>query len=122
MNPRYLTPIKRLGGVAIGAIIFGIIFPFIRDSFPNERVREGVLFQAIPFFAFFVAVLFIFILSIVLVARRFGGVVPRRTYNGIEWTLIAGIVFGVIFLFQPISFVPYRYGFLLLLVSLLSFI
>lgn len=122
MSARYLNPIKWLGGIAAIAVIFGIIFPFIRDAFPNERVRDGVLFQAIPFFAFFVAVLLIFILSIVLTARRFGGVVPRRTYNGIEWTLIAGIVFGVIFLFQPLSFVPYRYGFLLLLVSLLGFI
>ncbi|MDZ4765878.1 MAG: hypothetical protein SGI73_15135 [Chloroflexota bacterium] len=122
MSARYLNPIKWLGGIALIAVVFGIIFPAIRDAIQNERLRSGVLLQAMPFFAFFVAVLMTFILLIVLAARRYGGVVPRRTYNGIEWTLIAGIVFGVIFLFQPFSFVPYRYGFLLLLVSLLSFI
>jgi hypothetical protein len=122
MSARYLNPIKWLGGIAVIAIAFGVIFPALRDAIPDERVRTGVLLQAVPFFAFFVAVLLTFILLIVLTARRYGGVVPRRTYNGIEWTLIAGIIGGVIFLFQSFSFVPYRYGFLLLLVSLLSFI
>jgi hypothetical protein len=35
---------------------------------------------------------------------------------------MGGILFGVVCLFQPFSFIPYRYGFLLLLVSTLSFI
>jgi len=53
---------------------------------------------------------------------RFNGRVPGRAYQGIEYTIIAAILLGVICLFQPWSFVPYRYGFLLLLGATLSFI
>src|SRR5262249_25659645 len=53
---------------------------------------------------------------------RFNGKVPGRTYRGIEYTIIVGILAGVICLFQPWSFIPYRYGFILLVVSTLSFI
>jgi hypothetical protein len=80
------------------------------------------MFQAIPFFMAFVGVLLLFILLIVLVALRFNGKVPRRTYAGLEGLAIVGIIAGTVSLFNPWSFVPYRYGFGLLLISTLAFI
>jgi hypothetical protein len=119
---RYLGPIKWLGGSAIIALLIGLILPSILNILLSEEVRAGVLANALPFFAIFVGILLLFILLIVLVAMRYNGKIPNRTYRGIELTIVAGILFGVIFLFQSFSFVPYRYGFLLLLVATLGFI
>jgi hypothetical protein len=48
--------------------------------------------------------------------------VPPRIYKIIESILIAGIVFGVIGMFQPWLFLAYKYGFIILLISVLLFI
>ena len=118
---KYIGPIKWLGGIAVALFAFALVFEPLTRGLPEET-RKSVLLHAIPFFATFVGVLLLFILLIVMVAIRFNGKVPGRTYQGIEYTIIAGILFGVVCLFQPWSFVPYRYGFLLLLVSTLTFI
>lgn len=118
---KYTGPVKWLGGIALAAIVFGIVFQGILSGL-SEESRKAVLLNAIPFFAIFVGVLLLFILLIVVTAMRYNGKVPQRTHGGIEMTIIVGILFGVVCLFQPFSFVPYRYGFLLLLISTLSFI
>src|SRR5690606_30291897 len=112
---RYFTPIKWLGGIAILLFLFACGFANVAPSLVSEQVLNGVLFHAIPFFAAFVGILLLFILLIVLVALRFNGKIPGRTYKGMEYVIIGGIIFGVICLFNPWSLVPYRYGFLLLL-------
>jgi hypothetical protein len=119
---RYLAPTKWLGGVALGLFIFAILFSNIAPGIVSESTRNSVLFHAIPFFAVFIGILLLFILLIVYAALRFSGKVPGRTYRGIENIIIVGILFGVVCLFNPWSFVPYRYGFLLLLISTLGFI
>lgn len=118
---KYIGPIKWLGGVSILLFIFAFIFDPLTQGL-SEETRKSVLLHAIPFFAAFVGILLLFILVIALVAIRFNGKVPGRTYQGIEYTIVAGILVGVVCLFQPWSFVFYRYGFLLLLGSTLSFI
>jgi hypothetical protein len=118
---KYVGPIKWLGGIAIVLFIFAAIFDPLTQGL-SEDTRKSVLLHAVPFFATFVGILLLFILVIAIVAIRFNGKVPGRTYQGIEYTIIAGILVGVVCLFQPWSFVPYRYGFLLLLGSTLSFI
>lgn len=118
---KYIGPIKWLGGIAVVLFAFALAFePLTRGL--SEETRKSVILNAIPFFSTFVGILLLFILLIVLIAMRFNGAVPERTYRSIEYTIIAGILLGVICLFQPWSFVPYRYGFLLLLGSTLSFI
>ncbi|MEZ4669647.1 MAG: hypothetical protein R3E39_17210 [Anaerolineae bacterium] len=122
MPSKYIGPIKRLGTAAIIAFVIAVLFPVISNALLSEEARKSVLIHAIPFFAAFVGILLLFILVIFLVALRYNGKVPGRCYSGIEYTIIAGILGGVICLFQPFSFVPYHYGFILVLVSLLSFI
>ncbi|MBC8172066.1 MAG: hypothetical protein H7X77_10350 [Anaerolineae bacterium] len=119
---RYLGPIKWLGGIGLGAILFGLVFQVIILGGISEEARKAVLLNAIPFFAVFIGILLLFILSIVLTAMRYNGKLPHRTHSSIEMTIVVGILFGVVCLFQPFSFVPYRYGFLLVLISTLSFI
>jgi len=111
-----------LGGIALALFAFALIFPPISESIFSEETRQGVLIHAIPFFSAFIGILLLFILVIVLVALRFNGKMPGRSYSGIENTLVVGILFGVVCLFQPWSFVPYRYGFVILLGSTLGFI
>lgn len=119
---RYLGPIKWLGGIALLLFALAALFNGVASGLVSDATRSSVLFQAAPFFMAFVGILLIFILLITLVALRFNGKVPRRTYSGIERLAIVGILFGTVCLFNPWSVVPYRYGFGLLLISLLSFI
>ncbi len=119
---RYIGPIKWLGGIAIVLFIFSFVFGNIIMPGLPEATRNSVLTHAVPFFAAFVGVLLLFILMIVLVALRFNGKIPDRTYANIEKLIVVGILFGVVCLFNPWSFVPYRYGFGLLLISTLAFI
>jgi hypothetical protein len=119
---RYVGPIKWLGGIAIGMFIFAFLFANIAPGLVSEETRNGVLFHAIPFFGAFVGVLLLYILVIVLIAMRFNGKIPGRTYRNVENLIVVAILFGTVCLFNPWSFVPYRYGFLIVLVATLSFI
>ncbi|MFN8531659.1 MAG: hypothetical protein U0670_23895 [Anaerolineae bacterium] len=125
MSSKYLNPIKYLGGSALIALVLAYVLPSLTVAIPNDRIRSGVLVQALPFFAAFVCILLTFILIIWLVAARFNGKIPHRTYSAIEMTLIVSILAGVVLLFQEIptlGFIAYRYAFLLVLGSLLSFL
>ncbi len=122
MSSKYLGPIKRLGGIAIVLFAFALIFPIISSAIFSEDTRKGVFINAIPFFSAFIGIILLFALLIVLMAKRYNGKVPARCHSAIERTLVIGILFGVFFLFQPFSIVPYRYGFLLVLAATLSFI
>ncbi len=119
---RYIGPIKWLGGIAVGLFAFAYLFSLVIMPALPEDIRNGVLTHAIPFFAAFVGVLLLFILLIVLVARRFDRKIPNRTYKSIENLIVFTIIFSVVCLFNPWSFVPYRYGFGMLVIATLSFI
>jgi Na+/melibiose symporter-like transporter len=107
--------------VAIIAFAISLLFPALLNVLP-ENAQNAVLLNAIPFFAAFVGVLLLFILLIVLVALHYNGRVPARCYQGVEYTIIAAILGGVVCLFQWQDFIPYRYGFPLLLLATLAFI
>ncbi|HEX2621305.1 MAG TPA: hypothetical protein VHL11_14200, partial [Phototrophicaceae bacterium] len=80
---RYVGPIKWLGGIAIALFVLSFLFGNIAPGIASEELKRSVLFQAVPFFMVFVGVLLLFILLIVMVAMRFNGKVPGRTYKGI---------------------------------------
>ena len=122
MSSKYIGPIKRLGGIALILFAFAFIFPIVSNAVFSEETRKGVFINAVPFIGAFIGILLLFILLIVLVAMRYNGKVPTRCHSAIERTLVIGILAGVFCLFQPFSIVPYRYGFLLLLIATLSFI
>jgi len=78
--------------------------------------------QFLIFIVCFLAILIAFIYSIVYLARKLHGRVPPRIYSRIELTIIAGIILGVVGMFQPWVHDAYRVGFYILLFSTLSFI
>ncbi len=78
--------------------------------------------QAALFMAGFLTILFAYMYFIARMARRFNGRVHPRTYARIEGAIIAGIVLGIVSMFQPWTQTLYRLGFFLLLFSTLAFI
>jgi hypothetical protein len=78
--------------------------------------------QAVYFIVGFVAILAAFIFFIVFLAKRLNGKVPHSTYNVVEKIIIAGIILGIIGMFQPWIHLGFRVGFHLLLFSTLAFI
>lgn len=78
--------------------------------------------QAILFIVGFLIILGLYIGLIRWVAARFDERIPPRLYTQIERLIIAGIIVGIVAMFQPWLFVGYKFGFLLLLFSTLSFI
>ena len=96
--------------------------PLIRSSFTEEARAANVFLDAIPFILIFVAIILTFIALIVIVGNFLNDRISQSTYVWIERFVIAGIVLGVIGMFQPWWFLAYKYGFTLLLVSTLGFI
>jgi hypothetical protein len=118
------TLFRTLRGFAIAIVIvlaFGELFKWYTDSQLSPAKQDEVLIKAIPFVAVFVSIVLVFACIIVMAAIGLGGRVPQRTYRPIEMLSVAGILFGVVGLFQGWKLFAYEYGFLLLLVSLLFF-
>ena len=104
-------------------IVLGIVAgPLIRSNFTEEQRAANVLLEALPFILIFVAIILTFITLIILTASMLNHNIPRSTYRLVERIIIAGIVGGVIGMFQPWWFLAYKYGFVVLLVSTLAFI
>jgi hypothetical protein len=108
---------------AVITLVVGLVAGPIIDSLATEeQLGRNVLLSAIPFVFIFVAIILTFITIIWLVATALNNQIPERTYRVIEAIIIAGIVLGIIGMFQPWIFSAYRFGFLLLLFSTLAFI
>ena len=115
--------LRNIRGFAIAIAIVlavGVLISLYTDSLPEDH-RVNILLLALPFVAVFVSIILAFICLIVVVAIAFEGQVPQRSYRPIEMVLIAGILLGVVGLFQGWRLYAYQLGFLLLLFSLLGF-
>lgn len=116
--------------VPIGLPISGVITlilgfaagPVIQSLSTEQQRATNVLLSAIPFVLIFASIIIFFIAFIWLVASALNGQVPATGYRVVETVIIAGIVLGIFGMFQPWLFAGYKYGFLLLLFSTLSFI
>jgi hypothetical protein len=96
--------------------------PLIEALATEEQLTRNVILNAIPFVLIFVAILMIYIMIIVAIGSWLNDKVPLDTYNRIERVFMAGIVLGVLGMFQPWLFILYRVGFMVLLISTLGFI
>jgi hypothetical protein len=109
--------------IIVVLLILGLLAgPFIESRTTELQRADNVLLNAIPFVLIFVAILLTFILLIIIIGSMLNNNVPPRIYKIIESILIAGIILGVLGMFQPWVFAAYKYGFVLLLVSILLFI
>jgi len=108
--------------IAIAVVLaFGGLFKLYTESQMSDEQQQEVLIKGIPYVTIFVALILAFAGIIVLVAIRFDGRVPQRSYRPIEALFVAGILIGVVGLFQGWKLFAYEYGFLLLLFSLAAF-
>jgi|DewCreStandDraft_4_1066084.scaffolds.fasta_scaffold209304_1 hypothetical protein len=108
---------------AVITLILGFVAgPVIRSFATEEQLATNVLLSAIPFVFVFVSIILFFITFIWLVASVLNNNISERVYRPIELIIIAGIVLGILGMFQPWWFAAYRYGFLLLFFSTLAFI
>lgn len=78
--------------------------------------------NALYFILGFLVILGLFITFIRWVSGRLSYKIAAARFTQIERVIIAGIVLGVVSMFQPWLFVGYKYGFLVLLFSTLAFI
>jgi hypothetical protein len=105
--------------IAIAVVLaFGGLFRLYTVEVLSQDKQDEVLIKAIPFVAVFVSIVLVFVFVIVAAAILLNGKVPQRTYRPIEAIIIAGILLGVV---QGWKLFTYEYGFLLLLISLLTF-
>ena len=122
INKRPRVPIG-LPIAAVITLILGIAAGPVIDSLATEeQLATNVLLSAIPFVLIFVSIILLFITLIWLVASMLNNRIPERIYRPVEWIIIAGIVLGIVGMFQPWTFAGYRYGFMLLFFSTLAFI
>lgn len=109
--------------IAIACVLaVGGLFRLYTTQALSEEQQEEVLVKGIPFVAVFVAILLAYIFLVAAGALLLSGKIPARTYRPIESIIIAGILIGVVGLFQGWTLFGYEYGFVLVLVSLLAFI
>jgi hypothetical protein len=115
-------PVGLLISIVVLLILGAIAGPIIRSLATPEQLANNVLLEAVPFILIFVAIVLTFIALIVVVASMLNENIASRPYRLIESILIAGIVVGVVGMFQPWLYILYKFGFLVLLVSTLGYI
>jgi len=120
VNKRFRPPFKLLA-VALILLILGFIALPITSKPPTKVTATTVLITGIPFLLVFVAILLTYIAVIVTFSRYYSGHLAEKRFLPIFYTCMGGIVLGVILMFQPFILKLYTIGFLVLLVSLLSF-
>ncbi len=114
---------RLLPSIALLLIVLGLIATRLVPILTTPQQRaDNVLLAAIPFILIFVGILLLYITLIVVCARTFSHVIDPRLYNAVMRVIIAGIVLGILGMFQPWALALYTYGFVLLLVSLLFYI
>ena len=118
---RQLIPLKLL---IAAAVLFGLSFavrPMLDALVPDLQTSSDVLVIAIPFLMVFVPIILSFMALIVFVSKLLHQRVPERLYKSIEYVFIAGIVLGIISMFQAWTFLLFKPGFFVLFGSLLGF-
>lgn len=121
MKIRPLIPLKLL---IAGVVLLGLSFParpVLQALVPNLQSSTNALLLAIPFLLVFVPIILGYMAVIVFVSKVIHQQVPERVYKTIEYVFIAGIVLGIISMFQPWTFLLFKPGFFVLFGSLLGF-
>lgn len=122
MNIRPRVPLALIIWI-VGLLIAGLAAgPLINAVATPQQLADNVLLNALPFILIFVAIILTFIALIVATGSLLNHRIPERAYRPVERLLIAGIVLGVIGMFQPWALIFYQVGFMVLLISTLGFI
>ena len=119
---RLRLPIGLFIAIVVTLVLGLVANPVILSLTTPKQRATNVLLSALPFILIFVAILLAFISLINMSMSVLNGHISQRVFLVIERILIAGIAFGVFGMFQPWLMILYKVGFLVLLISTLSFI
>ena len=108
-----------IAGVVL--LILGFIALPIVGDIPEEELARNVLVSALPFILIFASIIIFFMSFIWWVGIKLNDNISEKAYKPVEMLLIAGILIGVFFIFQPWVFQLFRVGFFVLLASLIGF-
>ncbi len=109
--------------VALGFIVVGIIdTQIVVATLTPKDLADNPLAGGIPFLLIFIGILLSYIDLIIFMATKLNNRISEKVFRPIERLLIAGIVLGIIGMFQPFVMTFYTLGFIVLFVSLLSYI
>jgi hypothetical protein len=118
---RSLIPLKLLIAAAVLFILSFVARPALSSLVPDLATSSNILLIAIPFLLVFVPIILLFMSLIVFMSKLLHQRIPERAYKVIEYVFIAGIVLGIISMFQPWTFLLFKPGFFVLFGSLLGF-
>jgi hypothetical protein len=121
MKIRPLIPLKLL---ITAVVLFALSFaarPALEALVPDLQTSSDVLIIAIPFLLIFVPIILGYMSLIVFISKLLHQRVPEQVYKLIEYVFIAGIVTGILCMFQPWVFALFRVGFFILFGALLGF-
>jgi hypothetical protein len=119
---RLRIPVGLFIAVAVTLILGLVARPAITALTTEKQRATNVLLSAIPFILIFISILLFYISLISMSASVLNDNISPRVYRIVETIIIAGIVLGVLGMFQPWLMIFYKYGFFVLLVSTLSLI
>ena len=108
--------------IAIALWVAGAIASPIVDGLDAKTRADNTILSGIPFILTFIGIIVAFIDFIILMATRLNNNVSNSVYRVGERALIAGIVLGVIGMFQPFAVGLYTLGFIVLLISTIGYI
>lgn len=113
-------------GMPISVVILLVLGFIAMQVMPNivteEQMARNVLLAAIPFILIFAAIIIAYMSLVWYVSSKLSGSISERTFRPVEYALIAGIILGIILMFQPWVFALFRVGFFMLLLSTLGYI
>jgi hypothetical protein len=119
---RLRIPVGLFIAIVVTLILGLVARPAITALTTEKQRATNVLLSAIPFILIFISILLFYISLISMSASVLNDNVSPRIYHIIETLIIAGIVLGVLGMFQPWLMIFYKYGFILLLFSTLGLI
>ena len=113
-------------GFYIAAVIIWIIGaaagPYIQQHTTVAARTDNALLGGISFILIFIGIILAYMGTIALLAAVLNDRISAKIYRPILNVLIAGIVLGVVGMFQPFLFLLYQVGFIVLLVSVFGYI
>jgi hypothetical protein len=122
MKRRFLGVPIAMPLAAVLVFILGLLAgPFIQSRATEQQLAQNVLLSALPFILIFVSIILAFMTLIWIIAHQLNDRIPSRIYRPIEIALIAGIVLGIIAMFQPWTFSLFKPGFYILFASTIGF-
>jgi len=119
---RLRIPVGLFIAIVVTLILGLAARPAITALTTEKQRATNVLLSAIPFILIFISILLVYISLISMSASVLNDNISPRIYRIIETVIIAGIVLGILGMFQPWLMIFYKYGFMVLLFSTLGLI